>query len=419
MDYKRIDKGKYHFHFMKTNRFKTVLMNVNFKQEITEKRITERELLAGILSNSSMECPTLRDMILKKEDLYQLGYGCSSVTSGNYIIFKASCKFIHEKYTEEGMNEKSIRFFLDCIFKPNIEGNHFKKNIFNLEKNNYLEFLEGKDDNPSRYANFKFNELFGKGTPLAFDHSGNIEILRQSDEESIYQSYLDMIENSVVDIFFIGNMEEEEIFKIIETYFENRKSNVLEKSHYVELLNNEFQEVKEVTNFKQSKLRMGLQIKNITEYERKYVLPIYNFILGGDSDSLLFKNVREKNSLCYDVSSSIITIYSSLRILAGISSINYDKTVSIIKEMLEYMKEGNFEEEELDKVKLNYQTSYKEIMDSPGSICNILESHEYLGYEFPEERIKEIEKVTKDMVVELAKKVELKVIYFLEGKDEA
>ena len=38
---------------------------------------------------------------MKKEDLYQLRYGCSSMPSGKYMIFQATVKFILEKYTEK------------------------------------------------------------------------------------------------------------------------------------------------------------------------------------------------------------------------------------------------------------------------------------------------------------------------------
>lgn len=417
MNYTCIEKNNYRFHYMKTNKFKTILMSLNFKQKIEEHLITEREILSGLLSNSSKDYPTLRDMILKKEDLYQLNYGCSTVTSGNYIIFKSFVKFISEKYTEDGMNEASIRFLLDSIMKPNVDGDSFKKDIFDLEKNNYLEYLEGKDDNPNNYATTKFNKLFGEGTPLVFDHNGDIEVLKKIDEKTIYQSYLDMINNSTVDVFFVGNMEIEEVTSIIDEYFSSRNSKQEKSTHYVTINDYELKEKIDKNNFKQSKLRMGFSIPNITDFERQYVLPIYNFILGGDADSLLFKNVREKNSLCYDISSSVISVYSAIRISAGIAAKSYDKAISIIKEMIECMKNGEFDEEELVKVKLNYKTSFKEIMDSPGSIASILESHEYLGYDFPDERIEKINSVTKDMVVELAKKVELKVIYFLEGND--
>ena len=54
----------------------------------------------------------------------------------------------------------------------------------------------------------------------------------------------------------------------------------------------------------QSKLAIGCVFEQLTDFELRYVLSIYSFILGGSGDSLLFKNIREKKSLAYDVSSS-------------------------------------------------------------------------------------------------------------------
>ena len=45
--------------------------------------------------------------------------------------------------------------------------------------------------------------------------------------------------------------------------------------------------------------------KKISPYERDYVLVLANLILGGGADSKLFKDVREKHSLCYSIHSSI------------------------------------------------------------------------------------------------------------------
>lgn len=418
MDYQLMEKKQYRFHYIKTNKFKTVLMRVNFKTKIKESSITERDLLAGVLSNSTKDYPTLRELVLKKEDLYQLVYGCSSMTSGNYIIFQGQTKFIHEKYTEEGMNETSIRFFFDSLFSPNIEGNGFSKDAFSLEKRDFLEFLEGKNDEPNRYSSYRFNQIIGENTPLAFDHSGDIDILKGIDEVSLYQSYLNMLEESVLDIFFIGDMEVEEVTSIIDEYVKDKPVQVLEESHFCSLFLREEKEEIEPKHFKQSKLKMGFTIDDITPFEREYVLPVYHFILGGDSDSLLFQNIREKNSLCYDVHSNYYPIYGFVRVSAGIEAKDYEKTVSLVKEQVRKMALGEFDEKELDKVKLNYKTSFKEIMDSPQSILNVYESHEYLGYDLLEDRMKNWDKVTKEMVVSFAKRVNLVVTYFLEGNDD-
>lgn len=418
MDYVEILKNGYNLHFIKTDKFKTVTIRINFKSKLEEEKITSYELLSGVLSNSTSSFPTLKDLTMKKEDLYQLRYGCSSMPSGKYMIFQATVKFILEKYTEEGMNLKSIKFLLDSLFNPNLDGKAFKKDIFELEKRDFMEYLEGKYDNPSKYASSRFNEIFGRGTTLEYDRSGDSDILSKITNESLYDTYIDMINNSEVDIFFIGNIDSKFLEDILDEYFSSRGNISFDTNHDDIITLKDVKEVKEKSNFKQSKLCMGFVIEPMTMFEKLYVLPVYNFILGGDSDSLLFKNVREKNSLCYDIHSNFTPIYSILRVYSGIEAKDYEKCVSLVKEMHQNMIDGKFNLEDIEKVKLNYKASYLETMDNPSSILNTYEAHVYLGYDFILDRINNIEKVDKKMIQDFASKVHYQATYFLEGNDE-
>ena len=50
---------------------------------------------------------------------------------------------------------------------------------------------------------------------------------------------------------------------------------------------------------------LGFKLERLTDYERQYIMPLYNIILGGTPTSKLFKTVREKHSLCYAVNSHL------------------------------------------------------------------------------------------------------------------
>ena len=77
------------------------------------------------------------------------------------------------------------------------------------------------------------------------------------------------------------------------------------ESHFVTFKKHRLvpQTIKEKLHINQSKLVLGLKIDKMTDFELRYVLSVYSYILGGGPDSKLFKNVREKNSLCYYISS--------------------------------------------------------------------------------------------------------------------
>ena len=88
----------------------------------------------------------------------------------------------------------------------------------------------------------------------------------------------------------------------------------------------------EKEKIKQVKLSIGCKLINLTDYERKYVLPIYANILGGPSYSKLFNNVRIKNSLAYYVASTYINADNLLLIYSGINIEHFNKTLNLIKE---------------------------------------------------------------------------------------
>ena len=112
MEYIKNDMNAYNLHIIKTDRFKTVTVSVVFRRKINKEEITMRNLLKELLINSSYNYPTERSLIIETEKLYDLKLLSSNYRIGNYAILSLRTRFLNEKYTEEGMNEESIKFYL-------------------------------------------------------------------------------------------------------------------------------------------------------------------------------------------------------------------------------------------------------------------------------------------------------------------
>ena len=165
----------------------------------------------------------------------------------------------------------------------------------------------------------------------------------------------------------------------------------------------------------QSKLYIGCKLDKLTPFEQKYVMNIYSFILGGSPNSRLFMNLREKNSLCYSVNSTYQPVFNLLIIRAGINASDFKKSVTLIKQELKNITQGKFDEKEIEAGKITYKNTFKEVEDSAFSILNAYTSCEYLGYDPIEKRIKEIDKVTKEDIIKVSKKIHVDTIFLLEG----
>ena len=146
---------------------------------------------------------------------------------------------------------------------------------------------------------------------------------------------------------------------------------------------------------------------------------MYNFILGGGPDSRLFDIVREKNSLCYSISSSFSGVTNTLTISAGINRKDYNKTLKLIKKIVKDISLGDYKDEEIEKGKITYLSTFKELEDSIYSILNLYVSKEYLDLDLLDERKKEIVKVTKEDIINFSKKIHMDTIFLLEGESNA
>ena len=247
-----------------------------------------------------------------------------------------------------------------------------------------------------------------------------MEDLEKIDIKKLYKYYESILNSDIIDIFVIGNVNERHIKKVIENNFSNIKTfKKPSESHFVNPKKARFipKIVKEQQKINQSKLMLGYKIDKMTNFELRYVLNVYSYILGGGPDSKLFKTVREKNSLCYYISSTGQPLNSVMTIKAGINKKDFKKAISLIKRETYNMKKGKFSDDDIIKAKITYINSLKELEDSQDSLISLYAGIEYLNSDTLEDRFKRINKVTKADVVKLASKIHLDTIYLLEGED--
>ena len=417
MNYKKINNGAYNIHFIKTDRFKTISIRINFKRKIKENEVTKRNLLTRVLLESNEIYKTSRLIEIETEKLYGLMLRSSATISGNYSVMSFESSFLNEEYTNESQIEKSLDFILGFIFNPDIEKNRFNEKNFSLCKESLRNEIECLKENTGRYGMHKMLKAMDSNEPYAISADGNLEELEKITEGNLFEYYKQIIKSDLIDIFVIGDFNETKVKNIINKKF---KINTLKRpstSHYVK-----HKKIKlrpkttiEKMSIEQSKLYIGCKLDKLTPFEQKYVMNIYSFILGGSPNSRLFMNLREKNSLCYSVNSTYQPVFNLLIIRAGIDAYNFKKSVTLIKQELKNIQQGKFDEKEIEAGIITYKNTFKEVEDSAFSILNAYTSCEYLDYDPIEKRIKEINKVKKEDIIKVAKKIHIDTIFLLEG----
>ena len=164
---------------------------------------------------------------------------------------------------------------------------------------------------------------------------------------------------------------------------------------------------------------MGYRIPANYKSSQHYAFVVFNAIFGGMSQSKLFKVVREKNSLCYYISSSYDAFNGLMIITAGIESKDYQQTIQLIKEQLNEMQEGHFDQNEIDIAKLMINNSMKKTCDEPLSQIAVQYNRDITEkQETNEDYLKNIENVTYQDIIDVCQDIELDTIFLLRGRNE-
>ena len=417
MKYTKIDNSNYNLHVIKTDKFKTIMIKVNFKRKLEKDEISMRNMLVNVLFESTKKYPTKRLMEIQTEELYELGYRGSNYSSGIYNIMGFDCVFLNPKYSEENIIEDSLSFMAEILFYPNIDINGFNQKSFDIAHHILEEHLTSIKENADLYSQIRLYEELEPDGIISYRKCGYNEDLEKINRKNLYEYYLDVLNNDIVDIFVVGDVDVDYIQAQIKEKFIFRERDRKTLSHFYSssIDKGKVKFKSETTKFNQSKLLLGLKMEDTSDFELRYVLNIFNYILGGSPDSKLFQNVREKNSLCYTVSSVSQPLVSVLLIHAGINADNYDRACSLILEQIEDMKNGKFDQTDIDKALITYENSMVEISESPDGLISLYSGIEYLNSDTIEDRIKKIRSVTKGDVINLANKMVLDTIFFLEG----
>ena len=419
MDYVKKDLGAYNLHIIKTNLYKTITVKIFFREEALKENITKRNFLSRMMMLGSNDYKTKVELTKAEQDLYAVNISSTNRRIGNYLDTGISLKVLHDKYTEEGNFEKSLDLLDSLIFNPKVTNNAFDEVDFNTVYEEYKADLSSLVENKMTYALIKGLEATDNKSVISYRGIGYLEDLEKITKENLYDYYKNVISHNFVDIFVLGDVDEEKITNIIREKF---KINTFKKKPIKALVEplkvSRIKTVKEKVEAEQDNLIITLSLNNLTDYERNYPLSLYNAILGGGSESLLFSEVREKNSLAYYVSSTPNKLDNLIIIRGGITKDKSMDAVNIIKKILKDLETGKIDDDRVEKAKEYYTSAIDDIIESPFQIIESYYMIELLGVDDIETKRKKMLKVTKDEIIALAKKVKINTIYILEGSDD-
>lgn len=398
------------------SKFKTNLVSVYILRNLDRNEVTKNALLPGILKSGCNKYKTIGQLTDREEELYGSYLSAGISKRGERQVLGFSILGVNEKYLDEKILGQAIELLNEVINNPLVIEGGFNEEYLNLEKEILKDSIMSVINDKGNYAIRRLTEIMFENEPYSINGRGYIEDLEDIDRISLYKHYKKILKTSPIQIVVEGEFEEDEVVNLIKEKFDFDRDEIIEtpKEKYFKQVQ-KIKEIKENMDIAQGKLVMGYRCNvDYLDEEKYYSLLLGSKILGGGADSKLFINVREKESLCYTIYSTIQKSKSTMVICSGIEARNYDKTVNLIKEQVQKLKDGDITESEISNAKIAYMNSLNSLHDEIGRISDFYFSQSISRNKCDLEQIKNlINKSTKEDIVNAVKDIELDTIYFL------
>lgn len=413
------DMKGYKLHLINTGKYKTNTLVWKMKAPINAENVTLRALLPYVLQSNSKKYPSTALLRSYLDDLYGAVFYVDLAKKGEYHVISMIIEVANEKFLTDStpLLKKAVEFLAEILTNPNTDGNAFNRETVEQEKRTLKQRIQSVFDDKMKYSNFRLIEEMCKDEPYALNVHGRIEDVDSITPEALYEYYQQAINEDELDLYIIGDIDEEETASIVDEEF-HFQSRTPKKTGTGRVKIGEVQEIQEVQDIRQGKLNIGFRTNILYGEPDYFPLQVLNGIYGGFSHSKLFINVREKNSLAYYAASRLESHKGLMIVMSGIDSKNYQQAVDIIKEQMEAMKKGDFSDEELAQTKAVIKNQLLETMDTARGTNEILYHNVVAGKNITvDEWLQRVDETTKEDIVKAAAKIQLDTIYFLTGAE--
>ena len=415
LDYKIVEGVN--LHIAKTPKFKDVNIEVVFSKQLDGVDDVYYYGLCQFMEDSCMLYDTKQKVSDILDELYGAKLNVKIEKSGQLLILRFVSSVMNGKFVHKDLLSEQFKLLAAFILQPKFYDDSNGRHLFAETKEILRLNIQAINDNPASYASVRANEIFGDMLQKHCIYS--LEDVEKMSYELLYQKYQEMIQSMAIDIFIVGDVDERCCLKQVKENFAftERKTNkqlvyLNEREDAIEIC-----ESRKVTQSNLVQLYTCQKVSTSKDYAS---MIIGNGIFGMLPTSLLFQEVREKNSLCY-------SIYADFKIYDGIIKVatsfdikQRDRIEMLIAEQLKKVKDGAFSEELLNTTKQMYINNYRQSEDSAASIIwNAFRESIIHDERTTEQIIKDIAAVSKQSIQEAFKDVTLKVTYILVQEGES
>ena len=413
---RKIADGVY-FSSITDKRYKKNLISVAFSTQLSEDTATENVIVPVLLTKCNSKLPTYKAFNNKMSRLYASGIGGTAGRQYDLQTISFGAYYLDDIYALSGEKMTGIMtdILIDCLTSPVTENGVFSEKFVELEKKTVIDNIETAINDKRSYAIERAMKTICKGEPASVCSYGTVEKAKLITPDSAYKAYRRMLETMPCEIICTGCSDFDGVAEKFAAAFEKAGRHDIENPTIaLSPVKTQTEEVTERLTVNQSKLVLGFK----SHSDDDAALVLLQKIFGGTTSSKLFRNVREKMSLCYYCSAARNDLKGIMLVNSGVENENIEKTKEAVIDQLEEIKNGNFTNEDINFAEMAIKNDFKSVADSAGNVSNwyfdCIRKNDIVT---PEEKLGRYLGVSKERIIAAAKSMVLDSVYVLTGNE--
>jgi len=284
----------------------------------------------------------------------------------------------------------------------------FKEEEVEKERNVIFQEIDMRNDNTRLKAQENLENIVFGDQPVGWDIAGSKKSMASIKREDIINYEMNNYLSENMTVAAAGNFDQEKVFAKISRTFNPIKKGKNKDFVKAKIFQKETQ-VK-ISSKETDQTHLALAVRAYDMYdEKRYALDLLSTLLGGNSSSRLFSEIREKLGLAYYVYSwsDQLRDCGYLGMAAGVPHDKLGAVVENIVGICSKIKKGDVSSSDLDSAKsyLRGQTALR--FEASDEIAHFVAGQELFYNEIkqPSDILKKIEAVGKEDVLKIAEEL--------------
>ena len=384
--------------YIETQKFSDVYVSCKTLMPFNKQNITALNVLIYMMKAKTEDMDSKKKLASCLNRAYGTKVFYGLTTYGDLINVDIRFRFIRPDWIENKDYTMNLIYIMDqVLFHTVLDEDNFNEAVY-LLKNRLLAI----QDDPSSLSCLKVFEMTNPKHSISIPVQGSLDDLKSltlKDVVYVYSLYMDLAKH-----FYVCGLLNDTLYDYLNG-LDFHSSLVNQRTM---LTVDEMSYRVWSKNIAQTCISQVYTTSVDIESEDYYPLCVMNSILGQSQKSLLFDEIREKNSLCYSIYSSLIRFDGALLIHTGTQKENVNKVNSLIEKQIHRLSNMDYDDEYLEVSKKGFKDSIMQGLDQPSSLIAQTFLDDLLHRNLSaEERIEKMMSVTKEDIARVASRLNL------------